>query len=388
LDNFKWINDSYGHDIGDIVLKFFANTLKNCLRKGDVVARIGGDEFAVLLPEVKNNSASIVAEKFLKILEEEFIDANGKQLKLSASIGITNSYDAGVSDYDSIFKRADIALYRAKEAGKSRFDFFSDDLHDIYVINKKMADALKLALKNDEFFLIYQPIVDIRENVVVDVETLLRWKNSELGLKLPSEFISILEENRLIHNVGLWIIESVCKEISELKNSNNSINFFTVNISAIQLERNGFSNEVCEILDRYQIDKNSIVFEIKENLYPRISKDYKSNLLGFSKNNLKLAMDNFGTSLSSASYFGETNFNTLKIGVNLLKNVNHDENKAKIVKGLIEFAEKISIQLIAEHVETEDQVKFLKDNGCRLAQGYYFYKPQSIEELSVIMKND
>jgi diguanylate cyclase (GGDEF)-like protein len=384
IDDFKWINDKFGHMIGDIVLKEIGTVLTETIRGEDFVARIGGDEFALILDNIsKAEDAGIVAEKILHKFKKPLKFPDKEDIYISVSIGIS-CYSSTHNDFSTIYKQADIALYKVKYSGKKCFDFYSDIIKDLYLKKKDIIYELKKALELKEYVLNFQPIIDIRTKRIVGLETLLRWKNDKLGNVSPTKFIPIAEETGIIHDIGLWVIDNACRQFVEWEKLCIKNLFYTINISPVQLKREDISDKFNKILSMYKIDPIQIELELTES---SLGSEYNNNLkfcmLHLNNFKMKISIDDFGTGYSSLSRLGNLPINTLKIDASFFSNFN-PKNRS-IVKSIISLAKNLSMKLIAEGIETKTQVDFLLKNKCYLAQGFYFYKPMPAEELTEIL---
>ncbi len=386
LDNFKWINDNYGHDHGDIVLQQIASIINDSIREEDYSARIGGDEFAIILTDLNRyGNGALVADKIIEKVAANPLIVYNKQVNLTVSIGIA-CYPVCSKTAVTLVKQADIAMYRAKKSGKNNYCFFSEDIKVSFNKINSIREELQTALTRKELFLHYQPIVDMKENKIIGVESLLRWKNSKLGLIPPAEFIFLAEETRLIHGIGIWVIEETCKFIEKCRNLKLKDIFFSINISPRQLEQETFTSELNGILKKYKTNPAQIDLELTEtNLTSFLNSSNKNYMLFLKQTHLRLSIDDFGTGYSSLDRLANLPINTLKIDGSFVTKINTGKKSNSIIKGIVALSKSLNMKTIAECVETKEQVDFLLANGCEIAQGFYYYKPMLEDKLLEIM---
>jgi diguanylate cyclase (GGDEF)-like protein len=389
LDNFKWINDNYGHDYGDVVLGQVASIVKASIREEDFVARIGGDEFAVILTDLdREESSAIVAEKILNNIIAKPFHVFNEFINITVSLGIS-SYPSCTDSAKMLVKQADIAMYRAKSLGRNNYCFFSDEINTSFNNINSIRDELQSALKKNELYLNYQPIVNLKDSKIVGLESLLRWKSPKLGLIPPAEFIFLAEETRLIHEIGLWVIEETCKFIKKCKDVGVSNIFFSINLSPRQLEQETFTENLSSVLKKHETNPAQIDLELTEsNLSSFLTSSNKNYLLFLKQTHLRLSIDDFGTGYSSLDRLANLPINTLKIDGSFVSKINSDEKSNTIIKGIVALSKSLNMKTIAECVETKEQAEFLLNEGCELAQGFYYYKPMSDKKLLNILKKD
>jgi diguanylate cyclase (GGDEF)-like protein len=381
LDGFKHVNDSLGHDVGDLLLKEIATRLIFVLRENDFVARLGGDEFAMILDHIKaSKDAGIVAEKVLEIMRGEF-DLAGHKMSLGCSIGVACYPQAG-EDLESLMKHADLAMYRAKSLGKGDYQIYNESVDKAYSKQVSTENALRFALKQDEFSLVYQPIFDLKSCDIVGVEALLRWHHPKLGEVMPNDFISIAEEVGLIDKIGEWVLRESCRQYAAWQKEHGvdcKLNV-AVNISPRQLKDNTFFNLVKAVLKEYHLRSEVLGLELTEtSVMVQLAQSEK--LLDELKNfGVSLAIDDFGTGYSSLSRLRKLSIDTLKIDASFVQDIAKDPDGAMIVKTIIDLAKNLKINVTAEGVETKAQLDFLEKNGCKQAQGFYLSKPLPPDE--------
>ena len=379
LDNFKEINDTLGHDYGDELLKNVAISLKASIKQGDIVSRVGGDEFFILMKNEEYSAISNLCEKLICILNCE-ISIAGKQVYTSASIGITVFPDDGI-ETNTLLKNADTAMYSAKYNGKAKYSYFNKNMSDIVVRRVEIEKGLRQGLENNEFEIYYQPQIDIINNKIKGFEALLRWNSSELGSISPAEFIPVAEKSGLIIPMGDWIIKTVCLQNNIWKSKGYLYDTIAINLSAVQLQNDKFEENLKRIISETQVNTRYVELEITESI---LMKDFEKSvklLTEIRDLNIKIALDDFGTGYSSLSYLKQLPINTLKIDKSFIDNIVTNEREKAIVDGIIQLAQKIDLDVVAEGVETREQIKLLQSMGCNQIQGYYFSKPLPPDEI-------
>ena len=380
LDNFKEINDTLGHNYGDELLKKVAISLKASLRQGDLVSRVGGDEFFILMRNFVDYSViSNLCEKLLSSLNCEICIA-GKQVYTSASIGITVFPDDG-DETNILLKNADTAMYSAKYNGKAKYSYFNKNMSDIVVRRVEIEKGLRNALQNKEFEIYYQPQIDIINNKIKGFEALLRWNSAELGIISPAEFIPVAEKSGLIIPMGDWIIKTVFLQNNIWKSKGYLYDTIAINLSAVQLQNEEFEDNLKRIIIETNVNTKFVELEITESI---LMKDFEKSvklLTEIRGLGIKIALDDFGTGYSSLSYLKQLPINTLKIDKSFIDNIVTNEREKAIVDGIIQLAQKIDLGVIAEGVETKEQIKLLQSMGCNQIQGYYFSKPLPTDEI-------
>jgi diguanylate cyclase (GGDEF)-like protein len=386
LDEFKWINDKHGHLIGDKVLKRVGNILDNTILTGDFVARIGGDEFAVIVNDIKRiEDSGIVAEKILNNFKNPLKLPGIEDIHVDVSIGIS-CFSSKNKSFSDIFKEADVALYKAKFTGKKHFEFYSKIIRNLYLNKKDMIYELRKALENKEFILNYQPIVDIRTKQIVGLETLLRWKNDNLGKVSPAKFIPIAEEIGIIHDIGLWVLDNACQQFVEWEKNKIENLFYTINVSPLQFKKESFIDNFNKLFSKYNLDPTKIELELTESsLSPEYNNNLENCMLYLNNSKMNISIDDFGTGYSSLSRLGNLPINTLKIDASFFSDFNFNHKNISIIKSIISLANNLSMKTIAEGIEKKEHVDFLLENKSYLAQGFYFHKPMHTDELTKIL---
>ncbi len=379
LDRFKLINDIMGHAAGDQLLKQLAQRLEGCLRGDDMVSRLGGDEFAILLQGVASSrDVTMIAEKLLEALQRPFWISNRDYI-VTSSIGISMFPQDG-GDANTLLCQADIAMYQAKEMGRNNFQFYNEELGTDATARVDVEQSLRSALERDEFRMYYQPKVNVRTGKVVGAEALLRWEHPTRGMVSPGEFVPVLEETGLIIPVGNWIVETVCQRLSELMQRGHSDITIAVNLAPKQCYEAGFFDTFVGLLKQYRVHPSSIEVEITESTLMREADE--SNHLFHKLHDLgvKISIDDFGTGYSNLGYLKRFPIDALKIDRSFVIDIPKNKDDAELAGAIISMAHKLHLKVIAEGVETMEQLNFIKENGCSLVQGYLFGKPMPAEE--------
>lgn len=378
LDRFKFINDSLGHAIGDKLLIKVAERLTSQVREEDTVCRTGGDEFIILLPDTDADGAGHVAQKLVENITSHF-EIEGNQLFVTLSIGISIYPDNG-KDAESLNKHADTAMYRAKQAGRNQYQFFTAQMHSQIAHKLELEHALRFALARNELSLVYQPLVDIKLNKITGAEALLRWHHPELGPISPLEFIPIAEETGMINPIGQWILHTAinqCKQWVELGHEDLLI---AINLSAVQFNNPLLVNMINAILHEHQLAADNLELEITESV-AMINIDLTiKQLKSLADAGIRLSLDDFGTGYSSLNYLKKFPINKLKIDQSFVFDMLNDEDDEAIVDAVITLARSLGLKTLAEGVETAEHLQALKNKGCDFMQGYLFSWPVPAEQ--------
>jgi diguanylate cyclase (GGDEF)-like protein/PAS domain S-box-containing protein len=380
LDNFKEINDTLGHDYGDKLLKGVAISLKESIREEDFISRVGGDEFFILMKNIEDcTEVTNLCERLLFSLNYE-INIDGKHVYTSASVGIT-MFPEDAKETSALLINADTAMYSAKYSGKAKYSFFNKSMSDIVIRRVQIEKGLRNALKNNEFEIHYQPQIDIENNKVKGFEALLRWNSAEFGKLSPVEFIPIAEQCGLIIPIGDWIMRTVYLQNNLWKSKGYLYETIAINLSAIQLESDKFGDTLKRIIAETKVNTKFVELEITESI---LMKDFEKSiklLTEIRDLGINIALDDFGTGYSSLSYLKQLPINTLKIDKSFIDNIVENKREKAIVDGIIQLAQKIGLDVVAEGVETKEQIQLLKIMGCNQIQGYYFSKPLPANEI-------
>ncbi len=379
LDRFKTINDSLGHGIGDLFLKSVAERLARSVRAGDTVARLAGDEFTLILADMGHaDHAAHVAQKVLDGLARPF-HVVGRELYTSASLGIT-LYPLDDGDVEGLLRNADIAMYRAKERGGNTYEFYAADMSARAHARLALENALRHALERNEFLLHYQPVVDLTSGRVAGVEALVRWRHPERGLVAPDEFIPVAEETGLVVRLGEWVLREACRQCQVCGGEAGPAPRLAVNVSPRQFQQGNLLRTVTRALDATGLDPRRLDLEITETLLMQNAEGALAAMRELGALGVQFSVDDFGTGYSSLAYLKHLPIGHVKIDRSFVRDIPADANDAAIVAAILSMAHSLGIQVIAEGVETEEQLEFLRAHGCDAAQGYYFSRPLPAED--------
>jgi diguanylate cyclase (GGDEF)-like protein len=386
IDNFKTVNDSLGHNIGDILLQEIAGRLRHCLLEDDTLARLGGDEFAVILEGMSElEEAAVIAQKIVEVFTAPFAPA-GHELYVTPSLGIT-VYPLDGHDAEGLLKNADTAMYHAKEYGRNHYRFYTSDMNAMAVERFVMEGALRRAMEREEFTLHYQPQVDINSGRMIGVEALLRWQHPELGMVPPSEFIPLLEENHLIIPVGEWVLRTACAQSRAWQDAGLPPLRMAVNISARQFRQKNLVEMVDGILRETRVSPRLLELELTEGILMENTDETSETLNSLKNKGVLIAVDDFGTGYSSLGYLKRFPIDRLKIDRSFVRDIITDGNDAAIAVAIISMGRSMGLSVIAEGVETKDQLAFLQVQKCDEYQGYYFSRPAPAEEITRLLQN-
>jgi diguanylate cyclase (GGDEF)-like protein len=381
IDRFKVINDTLGHGTGDQLLKRAAECLARSVRAEDTVARLAGDEFAIVLPRVERpEDAALVAEKVLSLLAEPF-DIDGQEVLVTGSIGVAISTVDG-SDTEALVKNADTAMFRAKNAGRNAYEFYTAEMNDRALEQLEMERRLRRALERNEFVLHFQPKTQVSTGEITGCEALLRWIGPDGKLVPPAEFVRLLEETGLIMRVGEWVIRSACKQIADWRRANVAAVPIAVNLSAKQFNHRSLAAVVESALRDYDVDGSMLEVELTESAAMQNPDDAIVTLGKLKALRVQIAIDDFGTGYSSLSYLKRLPIDVLKIDRSFVTGLPNNENDASITKAIIMMAHSLGLKVVAEGVEQRQQLRFLAENGCDDAQGYLFSRPVSASDMA------
>jgi len=387
LDKFKDINDSFGHSVGDLVLKEVAERLKKWAREQDTVARIGGDEFLIVLTAVKEVAdAAVATERLMNTIATEFV-VQGHSVSIGCSVGISIFAEHG-GNSETLIKNADAAMYCAKENGRNNFRFFTKEMNSQAVERLALESGLRLALGRKELFLVYQPQIEIATRRVIGLEALLRWQHPELGLVPPDKFIRIAENSGLIMPIGEWVLRTACFQARQWQNAGLPAVPVAVNVSAVQFRQAGFCELIGRVLWETGLAPQYLELELTESLLLLNADVTLSVLQDLRAMGLKLAIDDFGTGYSSLSYLKQFPVSKLKIDRSFIRDIIGNPDDAAIATAIISMAKSLNLRVIAEGVEDEAQVTFLRAHQCDEIQGYYFSKPLAVDKVADKLRGD
>lgn len=374
IDRFKIINDSLGHYAGDFILKELAERIQTSMPKGAFLGRFSGDKFTMVLTRnVSLEQTTRVARELQNLIskplyyqEQEFI--------VTASIGISSFPEDGMEEH-ILLKNADIAMNRSKNQGGNKITYFSTGMNDQAMIRLELESYLRKALKKNEFYLCYQPLMDLRSGEIACTEALIRWQHPHLGLVSPAQFIPLAEETGLIDEIGEWVLTTACIQTKEWQKTGYSKLGVSVNVSAHQFQQHGFIGQVIKALEFSQLDPEFLSLELTESAMLKDIAYSISVMKGLQDLGVKVSIDDFGTGYSSLSYLRNLPIDTLKIDQSFINNLHDDPSDIAIVKAIITMGQGLDVKIVAEGVETDEQINILKDLNCHYAQGYYIQKP-------------
>lgn len=380
LDEFKTVNDTLGHAAGDRLLQQAARRLERHVRRSDTVSRLGGDEFAIILGDLPQpRAAEAAVQKVHDLFREPFV-IEGIETFVTASIGVS-LFPADGTEASTMLKNADAAMYRSKKRGRNDYNFFSREIDDEAHERLTIVSHLRRALDRNELSLHYQPIVDGRNGRVVAVETLLRWQSPDLGFVPPNRFIPLAEETGLIVPIGEWVLRTACAQLVAWQEVLPELPRLAVNVSARQFRDEGLIETIADILRSLGLPPDRLELEITESLLLQDLPSTVSQLATLQEMGVRLSIDDFGTGYSSLSYLKRFRVQTLKVDRSFVNDVMTDPDDATLVSAIIAMAHRLSLTVVAEGVETHEQVAFLRASGCDLLQGYLFCRPQPPEQI-------
>ena len=386
LDHFKHINDSLGHGVGDQLLKSAAARLQACLpRKSDTVSRQGGDEFVVLLSEVEAAAdVAATADKLIQAMAEPHILA-GHRLHVTLSIGIS-IYPDDASDVETAFRNADTAMYYAKKQGRNNYQMFTAEMNASALARRSIEDALYLGLERQGFLLYYQPKVNLRSGIVTGAEALLRLNLEGRPRYYPLEFISIAEHCGLILPLGKWVLGEACRQMAEWLSEGLEIGQISVNVSSVEFHGDGFLAGVRSVLEDTGLDPRCLELEMTESGLMQDTEPTTAILHALKRLGVQIAIDDFGTGYSSLSYLRRFPIDTLKIDQSFVRDIDGEANDVAIVSAIIAMGKSLKLQVIAEGIETPEQLAFLKSQDCAEGQGFYFNHPLPAAEFAALLR--
>ncbi len=384
LDQFKEINDSLGHAVGDAVLKETALRLEGCLRATDTVARLGGDEFTILLEDVRSKEEiARVAEKLLQSIAVP-AELSGHVLHLSTSIGVT-VYPQDHHDADSLLRNADLAMYHAKQEGRNNAQFYSPDMSERTEKRVDLLTRLRGAIARNELLLHYQPQVDVRSGRITGVEALLRWNDPERGLVPPGQFIPLAEDTGLIVPIGEWVLREACRQLKQWLDAGLAPLTMAVNLSPRQFRQKDLVETVAAILAETGLPPYRLDLEITESTVMYRTEEAAASLRALHELGVQISLDDFGTGYSSLAYLHRFPVHTLKVDQSFVRDIRSDRDDAAIVSTVITLARQLNLKSLAEGVETKEQLAFLRSRGCDAYQGFLFCRPQPAAEIGALL---
>jgi len=393
LDGFKHINDSLGHAIGDKLLQSVAKRLLACVRSSDTVSRQGGDEFVVILTEIAHaRDAGVKARKILESLTAPH-DIDQYRLSITGSIGVT-TYPEDGQDAEILIKNADLAMYKAREKGPNNYHFFEQDMNVRAIERQSVEASLRLALERDEFLLHYQPKIDLKTGNITGVEALIRWQHPDRGLVPPRQFISVAEDCGLMLPIGRWVLRESCRQAKAWQDAGLRPIEIAVNVSSVEFRSDDFLQGVKTILEDTRLEPRYLELELTESVLMRHAEFTAPALRKLKAMGVRLAVDDFGTGYSSLSYLKQFPIDTLKVDQSFVHEIAADTDDATIISAVINMSRGLKNRVVAEGVETPEQVEFLQAHGCDEGQGSYFSHPvpapqfAKLLETSVTIQNE
>ncbi|MEZ5524730.1 MAG: EAL domain-containing protein [Pseudomonadales bacterium] len=384
LDRFKLVNDTLGHIYGDELLQLVSQRLQDCLREGDTLARFGGDEFTLLLPQITGQEdATAIARKIIETMREPFV-IEGNDIYVTISVGIA-MYPHDGATMEALVKNADIAMYHIKGRGKNDYQFFSREMNEASMQRLSLERDMRKGLEQDQFELHFQPQVDVVTGQVVAVEALVRWHHPTLGMIAPTDFIAVAEDTGLILPLGEWVIRKACRVLRSWRDAGIMDVRMAINLSAMQIEHKSCVELIKEVMYQNRLSGHDLEMEITENLIMQDMENAIKKLIQLNELGVQIAIDDFGTGYSSLSYLQKLPIHTLKIDRSFVHEIQEGGGDACIVDAVIAMARGLKLNLIAEGVETEHQMEYLRSQGCGEMQGYYFGAPAPEEETVLLL---
>ena len=385
LDGYKHINDSLGHDVGDKLLQSVAARISACVRKSDTVSRQGGDEFVILLSEVKQAAdAAICAAKIISELKREH-NIGEHCLRVTVSIGLS-SYPSDGEDGETLLKNADTAMYHAKEYGRDNYQFFRPDMGLQAVERQSLEGRLRYALERKELLLHYQPMINLKTGAITSVEALVRWQHPERGLLLPGQFLTIAEDTGMIVAIGQWVLREACSQTREWLDAGLLAVPVAVNISSLEFRSDPFLEGIQGALKNARLDPRYLQLELTETVLMRHAESTACALDQLKAIGVRLAVDDFGTGYSSLSYLTRFPIDAVKVDQSFVRDIIASTDDAIVVSAVISMGKSLKHRVIAEGVETPEQLAFLQTHGCDEGQGYYFSRPLVAQQLAKLLE--
>jgi diguanylate cyclase (GGDEF)-like protein len=387
LDHFKFINDSFGHGFGDMLLQAAAARLASTLHPRDCVGRFGGDEFVVLvaLPE-RRADVYVLAQRIVDAFRNP-LNVDGREVVVTASIGVCLYPECGLV-VDKLLANADIAMYRAKALGRNVYQFYSTEMSEATRLRTQLDGELRLALSRNQLHLVYQPKLDLASGRIVGCEALLRWQHPELGPISPAQFIPVAEETGLIVTIGDWVLRTACKQNKAWQDAGLPRIVMSVNLSTRQFRQQDVPQWVSDVLVQVELDAETVELELTESIIAEDTENVIASVHALKRMGLKLSIDDFGTGFSSLAYLKRFRVDTLKIDQSFVRNMLTEPDDATIALAIIALAHNLRMTVVAEGVELDEQCDFLRRHGCDAIQGYIFSKPVPPEALADMLRSD
>ena len=385
LDGFKTVNDMHGHDVGDKLVQGIAERLSQCIRRTDSVARIGGDEFTVLLEKINStNDTVMVAQKIIDVITEPF-NIDSQQLRVGSSIGIAVYPEAG-TDAKTLLKHADMAMYEAKAMQGSTYRFFTDQMNNEALDQGRLELELRAAINNDELAMYFQPRISLQTGKIIGAESLLRWHHPERGLLLPDEFIPPAKQLGLLSPMGYWAMNRLCQDISEMDQLNLAPLRISINVAHEQFIAPNFVTKIESILSANKVSGSRFEFELAETDVIESLAEIAADMQQLEQRGVRFSLDDFGTGFSSLPQLQRLPITTLKLDKSHVQKVVNNQDSASMVRAMIHLAHALTLKVVAEGVETERQKDFLKENNCDQMQGFIFSEPLSFDDFTKLLR--
>jgi diguanylate cyclase (GGDEF)-like protein len=384
LDRFKMVNETLGHEAGDALLRDVVQRLTSSVRDGDVLARLGGDEFAVLLEDVEGPLEVEAVARRIGIAFQAPFDVGGRQVSVTASVGVTVCPSDG-TDPVALLNNADIAMYQAKQQGRDTFKFFTPSMHEDILSYHRLESDLKDAIAREQFELLYQPQFRLADHRVDAVEALLRWKHPERGRLSPGEFLSVAEESGCIIPLGLWVIEEVCRQLKRWESAGVPLPRVAINVAAAQFRQPDFHDTVRSVLESHSVDPGLIELELTEHSLMADTDDIRQSLHALKSIGVRLAIDDFGAGYSCLGQLRRFPLDVLKIDRSFVSDLETSKDAQAICSAILSIAHRLSLDAVAEGIESEQQLAFLTMNDCSYGQGFYFSKPVEADQIGAMM---
>ncbi|MAV76540.1 MAG: hypothetical protein CBD32_06395 [Actinobacteria bacterium TMED172] len=385
LDGFKTVNDMHGHDVGDKLVQGIAERLSQCIRRTDSVARIGGDEFTVLLEKINStNDTVMVAQKIIDVITEPF-NIDGQQLRVGSSIGIAVYPEAG-TDAKTLLKHADMAMYEAKAMEGSTYRFFTDQMNNEALDQGRLELELRAAINNDELAMYFQPRISLQTGKIIGAESLLRWHHPERGLLLPDEFILPAKQLGLLSSVGYWAMNRLCQDINAMDQLKLAPLRISFNVAHEQFIAPNFVTKIESILSANKVSGSRFEFELAETDVIESLAEIAADMQKLEKRGVRFSLDDFGTGFSSLPQLQRLPITTLKLDKSHVQKVVNDQDSANMVRAMIHLAHALTLKVVAEGVETESQKDFLIENNCDQMQGFIFSEPLTFDDFTKLLR--
>jgi len=384
LDGFKLVNDTLGHSAGDGLLRTVTERLKTCVRECDTVARYGGDEFIVIIRDSRGVDGSAgVLLRILESVSKPYLIGT-REVFVTCSVGVSLYPEDGM-DIDGLIKNADAAMFRAKELGRNNIHYYTAAINDRVADRLALAADLHRALERNELLMHYQPQVDALTGRIIGAEALIRWQHPTRGMVPPSVFIPVAEETGLIQPIGAWVLKTACAQAREWQALGVPLPTISVNVSVRQFMRKDLLDTLVNVIKDTGIDARVLELEVTESLIMNDAEEFVATLKKLKDVGIKIAIDDFGTGYSSLNYLKRMPVDRLKVDQSFVRDIHKDPESTTIVEAIISLGHSLKLKVIAEGVETEQQLEFLRDRGCEEFQGFHFSRPVPVEQFTALL---